>query len=183
MKIVHAIVFVVVALAAGSPSAAEKAKPAVKADTREAFAAVAADTRTGMGEGGRFSSISATEKSKVNSRLDEMGRLFDQRESVAQMSDDEKMRLFNAQEEVNSILAKRDNDRLICKSEMPIGSHLPIKTCKTVGEIERQRRADSRSMDQIRMRPPRSCKPTKVAGILKQNATVLDCDPVGGASR
>ena len=146
------VVFVAAALASGSSWAAEKAQPAVKADTKEAFVEAASKAREQMKEGGRYSRVSADERSKVDARLDEMGHLFDERGSVAQMSDDEKVRLFNAQEEINSILAKKDNDRLICRNEAPIGSHLPVKTCKTVGEIERQRKADSRGLESLQKR-------------------------------
>lgn len=154
MRIMLLIVLVVAAFGASSPKAAEKAEPAVKADTKEAFVAVASKTREQMQQGGRFSRVTEAEKSKVEARLDEMGKLFDQRESVAQMSDDEKTLLFNAQEEVNSILMKKDDDRLICKNELPIGSHLPVKTCRTVGEIENRRRTDNKTIQDVQRRTP-----------------------------
>ena len=152
VKIMSVVAFVAFVVVGGSSWAAEKPQPAVTADTKDAFTEVASKTRDQMKEGGRYSKVTAAEKSKVDARLDEMGQLFDQRGSVAQMSGDEKVRLFNAQEEVNSILAKRDNDRLICRNEAPIGSHLPVKTCKTVGEIERQRQADSHGLEKLQKR-------------------------------
>jgi len=49
-----------------------------------------------------------------------------------------------AQEEVNGILHHNDNNRLVCEHVAPVGSHLPVTTCRTYGEILGQRRADQK---------------------------------------
>jgi hypothetical protein len=69
------------------------------------------------------------------------------------MSDADKTAMFNKQEEVNAILAKRDNERLICKNEKPIGSNIPVKTCQTAGEIEARRRNDSQYLRRTQNTP------------------------------
>jgi hypothetical protein len=51
--------------------------------------------------------------------------------------------MFNAQQEVNAILSKRDGERLICKSERPVGSNIPIKTCRTASEMAQRRQNDT----------------------------------------
>ncbi|MFI4970720.1 MAG: hypothetical protein ACHP7D_10985, partial [Lysobacterales bacterium] len=99
--------------------------------------------RKQMDSGGRYSYVTAGERSKVNAKLDEMNRLFQKNGDTTKMTDVDKTAMFNSQEEVNAILTKRDNERLICKNEMPIGSHIPIKTCVTAGEIEARRRNDT----------------------------------------
>jgi hypothetical protein len=58
------------------------------------------------------------------------------------MSDADKFKMFNYQEEVNGILAKHDNERVICKNVKPIGSNIPTRQCTTAGEIEARRRGD-----------------------------------------
>lgn len=143
MKCGPAIAFMIAALAAMPLAAKEKINPAVNADNKEAFATVSQWVRKQMDEGGRYGHVAATDRMKVDAKLTEMGTLFDQRGAVAQMTNAEKTQMFNDQEEVNAILAKRDSERLICKSDMPVGSHIPVTTCHTAREIEETQRTDA----------------------------------------
>ncbi len=63
-----------------------------------------------------------------------MTKLFDEYGSVPAMTQDAKVRLFNNQEIVNSILTKRDRDRVICTNQAPIGSHIPVTSCHTYAQ-------------------------------------------------
>ena len=142
-------VLICLLIAALVPSAAFAAKPApaVNADTKDTFATVSTWVRKEMATGGRYAHVTASERGRVDAKLTEMSTLLDAHGSVAQMSDADKTKMFNDQEEVNAILANRDNERLICKSEAPVGSHLPVKTCRTYAEIQEQQRI---SQDAIR---------------------------------
>ncbi|MEO5623469.1 MAG: hypothetical protein ABIO74_11980 [Dokdonella sp.] len=142
MKYAYSFALVLTLLFAVPVAAADIAEHAINASSRDAFDTVSGWVRKQMDAGGRYSYVTADERNKVNAELDEMGQLFQQRSDVAHMSDAEKTMLFNSQEHVNAILAKRDNERLICKSEMPIGSHIPVKTCQTAGMMEARRRND-----------------------------------------
>lgn len=146
MKFVTRMILVAAAVFALPLAAKDKVEPAVNASTKEAFQTVSTWVRGQMTDDGRYPRLSARERGTVEARLDEMGRLFEARGSVEQMSGDEKLKMLNAQEEVNGILAKRDNERLICTREAPIGSNLPVKTCRTAGEIEARRRMDNDSL-------------------------------------
>jgi hypothetical protein len=127
--------------------AKETSESAVNANTKETFASVSAWVHKEMSAGGRYSYVTEGERSKVDQKLSEMGGFFDKHGSVAEMSDADKTALFNDQEEVNAILSKRDGDRLICKNELPIGSHIPVKTCKTYSQIETDRHNTRQFMD------------------------------------
>jgi hypothetical protein len=65
-----------------------------------------------------------------------MGKLYDQFGSVDKMNQSAKVRLLADQDSVNAILTKKDGDRLICRNQVPVGSHLPVKTCKTYAQIQ-----------------------------------------------
>ena len=142
MKFGPVIALFIAALVALPLSAKEKTDPAVNANTKDTFETVSTWVRQQMDVGGRYSYVTPGERSKINGKLDEMSKLFQKRSDVAQMMDAEKTAMFNSQQQVNAILAKHDNERLICKNEMPIGSHIPVKTCSTAGEIEARRRSD-----------------------------------------
>ncbi len=111
--------------------------PQVNADTKVDFDAVAAEIRKQMQKDGRFSFVTDQEYKTVNANLDAMEALFSTYGNVDKMHKDYKIALFNHQEVVNSILRQRDNDRLICDSEAPTGSHIHITKCRSYGDIQR----------------------------------------------
>ena len=130
--------FVVAAfVCAGGPAFAKENyhENSVKADTKEAFDQIAQTVRTGMEDGGKYEYVKPNEKVTIEKKLDEMDKIFDAGGgSVATMKEDQKIALFNAQETVNSILTLRDRDRVICKNEAPLGSHIPVTSCHTYGQ-------------------------------------------------
>jgi hypothetical protein len=115
--------------------------PPVKAETPQQFDPVAAGVREAMKPGGRYEFVTATDKLKVDTSLDEMKALLEKSGSVSSMADRDKLALFNAQEKINGILTHNDSERLVCQMVAPVGSHLPVKTCKTYGEIQRSRKS------------------------------------------
>jgi len=131
---------------------ATKTEKVVKADNKADFSAVNATVHKEMLPGGRYEYATNKEREDVNAHLADMQSLFDKYGTVAQMDDKSKMQLFNDQEAVNATLTHRDNQRLVCESEIPVGSHIPRKTCHTYGEIEQAHRNSMKWMqDQERV--------------------------------
>ena len=119
----------------GAAGAKENYKEkAFNADTRDKFEAVAANVREEMEDGGRYQYVKQDERKKIDAALSEMSALFAETGSVQAMDEDTKIKLFNDQEIVNSILQRRDGDRVICKKQAPVGSHIPITTCHTYAQ-------------------------------------------------
>lgn len=119
--------------------AEDKTEPVVKADNKDDFAVVAAAIRQQVAPGGRWEFVNRNENDTINRNLNDMQSLFDKFGTVDKMDDASKTQLFNDQESVNVILTKRDDKRLVCEQEIPVGSHLPVKACRTYGDIERER--------------------------------------------
>ncbi|GMV31230.1 MAG: hypothetical protein AMXMBFR59_33550 [Rhodanobacteraceae bacterium] len=143
MRIAKAVVFAVgLALSMGA-LAAEKLDPALQAVTKEKFDDQAAAIRQQMKPGGRWEFVDSEERSRVNSRLDEIASLLASSASADELSREDKGKLLEAQEDVNAILTKKDGRRLICQQVAPTGSNRKQKQCSTYAERERQRR-DSR---------------------------------------
>jgi hypothetical protein len=118
----------------------------VAADTPEKFAPIAAQIRADMNTGGRYEFITATDRAKVGVDLNAMQGLLQKSGSVAAMTADEKVQLFNYQENLNGLLTHHDSNRLVCQHNAPLGTHIPVTTCHTVGEIERVRRESEKGM-------------------------------------
>ena len=148
------LVLVLVGFCHGGIAYATKDKPIVKAQTRDDFAAVVAAVRKEMVPGGRFEFIDSKERETVDKRLDEMASLFDGYGTVDQMSQDVKIKLFNDQEEVNAILRHRDDDRRICESVAPVGSHISRTICTTYRDQELERRRTQQFLDDTRLNNP-----------------------------
>ena len=107
---------------------------ALNADSKDKFDALAESVRKEMESGGRYQYVKPDERVKIDTALTEMSALFATNPSVQAMGQDTKIKLFNDQETVNSILQQRDGDRVICKNEAPIGSHIPVTTCHTYAQ-------------------------------------------------
>jgi hypothetical protein len=114
----------------------------VNADTKEAFADISQNVRREMDSGGKYEFVPPDERAKIDKSFAEMTALFDQYGTVSAMNQDAKVKLFNDQEIVNSILTKRDRDRVICENKAPVGSHIRQTTCHTYAQ-EVQARQDT----------------------------------------
>jgi hypothetical protein len=123
-------------------------KPLI-AQTLDGFHKEAAAIREAMQPGGRYEFIKADDRNKIDARLNSMDALLTKHVSQNDLSGNDKITLVNAQEEVNAILKHNDSNRLVCESHAPIGSHLPVKTCRTYGEMELQRREATKSVSDL----------------------------------
>jgi hypothetical protein len=122
-----------------------KQKP-VAADTPEKFAKSADDIRSEMGPSGRYEFIKAGDKAKVEADLNTMAAMLQKSGSVGAMKEQERVRLFNTQEHVNGLLVHNDSNRLVCERRAPVGTNIPVNTCKTVGQIEKERGDSQKTM-------------------------------------
>ncbi|TAN08638.1 MAG: hypothetical protein EPN38_01525 [Rhodanobacteraceae bacterium] len=138
--------------AAAAPAVAipeDHGKPVVKADTKDNFAAIVAAIRQQMQPGGRWQYIDQRERTTIDGSFADMQSLYDQFGSVDKMDQAGKMRLLADQSTVNAILTRKDGDRLICRSEMPVGSHLPVRTCRTYAQVQAEERGAQQSLQKL----------------------------------
>ena len=120
----------------------------VNADTKEAFADISQNVRRQMDPGGKYEFVPADERTKIDKSFTEMTALFEQYGTVSAMNQDAKVKLFNDQEIVNSILTKRDRDRVICTNKAPIGSHIPVTTCHTYAQEVEAHEGTKKQLDE-----------------------------------
>jgi len=93
------------------------------------FAALATDVKGDMAPGHRFKYLNAFEREQVSSRLNDMQVLFDKFDTVQQMDQSARVRLFNDQEALNATLTRTGGATLVCTNESPLGSHIPQTGC------------------------------------------------------
>lgn len=87
-----------------------------------------------MRAGGRFEYVSAAERARIDAALARIGAVLEGKRTLAELRDPERVAVFNAQEEVNGILARRDRERLVCEHRKTVGSHRKTTVCETYGE-------------------------------------------------
>ena len=116
-------------------------KKAVVADTPEKFDLLVRAFQQEMAPGKRYEFLISLNRRVVNHSLDQMAAMLNVSGSVDAMSQEDKTRLFSIQEEVNGILAKNADDRVVCTHSPPTGSHIPMTECKTVRDLEQRRNA------------------------------------------
>ncbi len=124
-------------------------KAVVKADTKENFEAVVAAIHKQMEPGGRWQYIDKHERGTIDGSFADMRKLYDKFGSVDKMDQPAKQRLLADQTTINAILTRKDGERLICKNTLPIGSHLPVRTCKTYAQLQAEWRHTQQQFDQI----------------------------------
>lgn len=151
-------------LAALSARAQEGGSRFEKADTLERFEQVAQQVRAGMDGDGRYRFVSHADRGVVEHALDLMHAAFDRHPTTARMSDADKVALFNAQERINGILTRNDAERLVCRNERPIGTNIPVRTCRTYAEV---RQSQATNDDYKRQRQFVPCKGGKVCPVMK----------------
>lgn len=144
---------------------ASKSEIAAKAQNKADFSAVETAVKAEMLPGGRYEFVDNSERRTIDTNLAEMQSLFDQFETVSAMGKDAKFKLYVDQENVDAILTRRDDRRLICTSERPMGSLIPKRTCRTYGAVERDRKNSQEEM--IRIAKPGYVGDSKNPAILR----------------
>lgn len=114
-------------------------KPVV-ADTPAKFSQTADSIRAEMNTGGRYEFIAPADKTKAQADLDSIAAMLQKFGSVSAMNQSQQVALFNVQEHLNGLLTHSDRNRLICERRLPMGSNIPLTTCKTVADVEKNRR-------------------------------------------
>jgi hypothetical protein len=136
------------AFCAADSKIAAKEKPVV-AQTLADFDVQAAAVREGMQPGGIYSYINDGDKQRVEQRLDEMHQLLQQHSTQADLSQADRVALFNSQENLNALLLQNDNNRLECESGAHTGSRIHVTTCKTHGELMQRQRQDQSALSDL----------------------------------
>lgn len=122
-------------LGAGPAFADDDANAPFDLSSPQSFQQQAVSVREGMQPGGRYAFLDSQDRARVDQKIAEMGALFEQRGSIEAMSDSERVRLFNAQEEADRLLTGNNGESIKCEWTAPTGSHVPRTQCWTYREI------------------------------------------------
>ena len=92
--------------------------------------------------------ITDENKTKVIDALNRMQDKLATVKAVSELSEKDKVAVFNDQQLINTLLTEAAEDsRLVCKREKKLGSNMPVNTCMTVAQ---RREAQQKAQDQLR---------------------------------
>ncbi|HEX7370903.1 MAG TPA: hypothetical protein VF284_11550 [Rhodanobacteraceae bacterium] len=121
--------------------------------TKSDFEAVQAAIQQQMQPGKRYGSVDPAGRVSVNEHFQDMAALFSQYGTVDKMGPGAQDRINGDQNAINAVLAAHDGRRLICHNEMPVGSHLPKRVCRSLSEIRNDQNNSQQMMRQMQMKP------------------------------
>ncbi|HLU13266.1 MAG TPA: hypothetical protein VKZ64_04830 [Arenimonas sp.] len=137
--------FLILLLAALAPVAL--AQPQQLSLAEGEFAAQRAKIEQDLNDGKTYVELSSADRAKVMESLNRMSSTLQGVESVDQLSEDQKVLVFNDQEVVNTILTQAAEDsQLVCERTRPTGSNRPVTRCETVAERRRRRENDQQNL-------------------------------------
>ena len=125
-------------LAAVATTAGAATRPDAQLDLRAAFDAQRSVILAALQDGETYAEIKAEDGRQVRSSLDRIAELLAGRPTVESLSEADKVKVFNEQEVVNTILTRaRADSRMVCTRERRVGSHRTTSVCYTVAERRR----------------------------------------------
>ena len=104
-----------------------------------------------LGDGKTYSEISPDDRRRVTASLDRMSGLLQGVQNVDQLSETNRVAVFNEQETVNTVLTQaREDSRLVCSREKKVGSNRATNSCMTVAERRRAREETELQLSKMR---------------------------------
>jgi hypothetical protein len=100
----------------------------------------------------KFKHMDESSKEKLLAAQDEIFRLLKGRKSIDELSHEQQIELYNAQNLVVGILTDAELDRPVCKREKRVGSNMATTVCTT-----RRQMGEHKDDIQRSLRAPRTC--------------------------
>jgi hypothetical protein len=91
-----------------------------------------------------YAHFTDAERKAIFAKQDEVTALIDGKTTIEELGPNGKIALANALESVKALVARAEDNRLICERVKPLGSNRPQNKCISVGERRRLREAAQR---------------------------------------
>ena len=114
--------------------------PALASDSGDALPLGAvrtqqAEIRAGVqARTGRYAALSERERNELLDRQTRMLRMIGDKQTSAELSEGDKLALFNELEWISATLNRSEDDRMVCERRAVLGSHHKERVCMTVGQ-------------------------------------------------
>lgn len=95
------------------------------------YEAVIADIRTNLEPGGKYAYVPKNDRPAVEEQLNIISSILAKVDSVEELNQRRRVRLFNAQEKLNGLLLQSEADRQHCQTTKLTGTHRTQTVCLT----------------------------------------------------
>ncbi|RPE76997.1 hypothetical protein EDC50_2250 [Vulcaniibacterium tengchongense] len=92
---------------------------------------------------GRFKDLDPARRSELFAQQDEVTRLLTGTSRTSELSETDRIAVFNALEAVEAIVNQAEDERMVCERHKPVGSNRLQTVCKTVAQRRAEREAAS----------------------------------------
>ncbi|MDY0022127.1 hypothetical protein [Arenimonas caeni] len=118
------------------------------------FAAQVRAVEKSLSDGQTYAELPRADRNEVRAILARMAERLEGVDDVGQLSEADRLAVFNDQERVNAILEKGYADsRLVCERRGRTGTHMRESKCQTVAERRRRAEVDQENMRQLQRAP------------------------------
>ena len=84
---------------------------------------------------GRYKDMEEAQRSALYARQDTVNQLLEGKKLTTELPERDQIVVFNTLEEIEAILNKAEDERLICERYKPAGSNRPQTKCTTVANV------------------------------------------------
>ncbi len=93
---------------------------------------------------GKYKDYNEDDRKAILNQQKAIYAILEGKAAISELDEEEKVNLVNALESVNAMLAKADDDRMICERVKVVGSNMPQSKCMSVGQRRQMREAAQR---------------------------------------
>lgn len=128
-------------------TAAERADAKVQPAPDEVLTEVS--IAVAMGLRGEYGSLSQSEKRRLRLSHDRIVRELQGAEDIGALPREARIVIYNAQQNIESILNANDTDRMVCTHRLVTGTRLKKTECLSIADREARTRASVRTVDSM----------------------------------
>lgn len=100
------------------------------------------ESRTGI-----YQSMSESDRDVLLSKQTQMLRVIGDKQSASDLNEAQKNDVFNSLEQIEALINKTDDERMVCKMSKRIGSNMKDRVCLTVAQMREQEEAAHSQID------------------------------------
>lgn len=101
-----------------------------------------------LARNGRYRNLSEETRSELIRKQDFILRTIEGKESPDQLSEAQRLEVFNALEWMEAAINKTNEERLICRREKTTGSNMPTRVCKTEAQMREEQEEARRVLNE-----------------------------------
>lgn len=123
-------------------------------DIRAQQSQLQSDVRAGKGA---FKDMSQSDRLELMAKQERVLALLQNKQSLEELSNDDRLAVFNILEDIKSTVSRAEDERKVCKRTKVVGSNLPQVVCMTAAQQREQERRAKELMQRAARCADASC--------------------------